>query len=472
MEKEGKLFSNTLLLGLSTALCKTVSFLLLPLYTAALSPAEFGTADIFINTAVLLLPLVSLYAPEAVFRFRAGGERGAFGVGLLFLGVGLAAFALLLPLFGFSRILKPYIGLLFAYVSASVLRSFLAQTLRADGAFGLYALQQVFCALLTALLQYLLLFVFELGIAGYLLGVVLSDATTFLLLLLCLLGRWWEREPITRVLCKKMLKFSLPLIPTASLWWVMAVSDRFFVLRFCGERITGLYAAAGRLPSLLSFIVGVFLEAWHYAWLRCKKEERETLFSRIYGLFLPLLLAGGALISLIARPLVEILLAPDYRGAMEFVPLLVLGAVCGGLSNYLDSVYALFYKTHASLLTALAAAGGNFLLNLALIPSLGGFGAALATALSYILLLMLRLWHVRRYLRFEGRVPLLLSSLSFMLFGAALLGKGYMLPGALFGAVVIAFCAPGGLLALRFFVKRGLIWLKALKKTQKKQEKI
>lgn len=472
MQKQGKLFSHTLILGIGAVVAKTVSFFLLPLYTAAMTPSEFGTADIFVNTAVLLLPLVSLHAPEAVFRFRAGGERGAFGAGLIFVGIGLALFALSLPLFGISALLRPLVGLLFFYVCASVLRSFLAHTLRADGAFGLYALQQVFCALLTALLQYLLLFVWELGVAGYLLGVVLADATTFLLLLLCLLGRWWQKGKITRALCGKMLRFSLPLIPTAALWWVTAVSDRYFVLRFCGERVTGLYAAAGRLPTLLSFVIGVFLEAWHYAWLGATEKGRQGLFARVYDMMLPTLFCGGALLALLSRSMVRVLLAPSYAQAAEFVPLLVLGALCGGLSNYLDSIYSLYMKTRFSLQTALVAAAGNLLLNLLLIPWIGALGAAFSTALSYALLFFLRLWHTRRYLTFERRGGKTALSVFLLLVGGGLLGRDYLLAGSLFCVLTLLLHLKGGWRTVVFLVRRGVVFLKSLKKTSKKQEKI
>ena len=126
----------------------------------------------------------------------------------------------------------------------------------------------------------------------------------------------------------------------------MSVSDRFFILRMQGQSATGLYAAAGRLPALLSFVIGVFLEAWHYAVLRIDAGEHGRMFSRIYRLLLPVLLFGGALLSLLAIPLVRLLLDSDYIAAARFVPLLLFGAVCGGLSNYLDSIPALYRRTH------------------------------------------------------------------------------------------------------------------------------
>ena len=151
VEKEGKLFSNTLLLALASMLSKTITFFMLPLYTAAMAPAQFGVADILVSTAVLLLPLVSLHAPETVFRFRMNGERGALATGTSFLLLGLLVFAACVPLLSLSAVLRPYRFVLYLYVAASLCRSFLAHVLRADGAFGLYALQQVFCTLLTAM---------------------------------------------------------------------------------------------------------------------------------------------------------------------------------------------------------------------------------------------------------------------------------------------------------------------------------
>ena len=92
MAQEGKLFSNTLLLGVSAAVSKALSFLLLPFYTSELSPAAFGVCEILLSTAVLMISLFSLYAPQATFRFWAQRERGAITAGLWMLGGGLLIF--------------------------------------------------------------------------------------------------------------------------------------------------------------------------------------------------------------------------------------------------------------------------------------------------------------------------------------------------------------------------------------------
>ena len=157
MAREGRLFSNTLLLGASAAACKLLSLLLLPLYTDALTPAEFGVVEIFVTTAVLLIPLVTLYAPQAMFRFCTQGELGAAYAGGFLLLSGIAFLLFLIPIAAFFNVSSAYRWFLFFYIFASAMRTWAAQLLRARGAFGLFSLQQCFCTVLTVLLQILFL---------------------------------------------------------------------------------------------------------------------------------------------------------------------------------------------------------------------------------------------------------------------------------------------------------------------------
>lgn len=466
MAREGKLFSNTLLLGATSVLSKAVSFLLLPLYTGALSPAAFGIVDILVSTAVLLIPVISLHAPEAVFRFRVEGEPGVFWAGVTFVGVGLSLLALGMPLFALSKLFAPYMGLLYAYVTASILRSFFAHLLRADGAFSLYALQQLFCAALTTVLQILFLVVLQWGIEGYLLAVILGDGVTFAILLLFLPTHWKDSSP-NLPLCKRMLRYALPLVPTAALWWAISASDRYVLLAFHGEAATGIYAAAGRLPALVSLSVSVFLEAWHYAALRCEKKAQGGLFGRIYALLVPTLILGGVLLSIGAGWGVRFLLAPEYGEAALLVPLLVFGAVCGGLSNFVDSIYSLRYASGASLLTSFLATLANVLLNFLLIPSLAGLGAALATALSFAGLLGLRLWHTRRYLSFQRLALPLGCSLVLFLSASVCYGVGRGGLGMLFALLCPLPLAREICAAAIFLCKRGRAFLHYVEKKKK-----
>ncbi len=472
MEKEGRLFSNTLLLSFASMVSKTITFFMLPLYTAAMDPAEFGVADILVSTALLLLPIVSLHAPEAVFRFRIKGEAGALGAAAIALVMGLVAFALCVPLLSLSAVLRPYLWLLYLYIVASLCRSFLAHVLRADGAFSLYAIQQVFCTLLTVLFQLLFLRIWQRGVSGYLAAVILADALTFATLVPYLLTRLRGEKRPTLPLCKSMLRYSLPMIPGTVLWWVMSVSDRYLVLLYCGEAATGIYAAAGRLPGLVTLAIGVFMEAWHYAALRAEKGSEGALFGRIYALLLPLLLAMGVGVILLARPIVTLFLARGFASAATLVPLLAFGALCGGLSNFLCSIYTLRMRSGAALLTGALPAIVNIVLNLLFVPRLGVIGAALSTALSFALSLAIRLFHTRRLLAFSRYADRLFLSLGILFAVSLMMAFGLYVVGILLAPVSLLPFWRQGIGAIRFVKRRGVAFWQDLKKRGNYRKKV
>ena len=54
MNRYQKLISNTALFGISTFASKFLTFLLTPFYTRVLSSAEYGVADLLVQTGNLL----------------------------------------------------------------------------------------------------------------------------------------------------------------------------------------------------------------------------------------------------------------------------------------------------------------------------------------------------------------------------------------------------------------------------------
>lgn len=420
MKKQGSLLSHTVTLGVAAAVSKAIAFFLMPFYTAYLTPADFGTADILVDTAILLLPFVSLNAPEAVFRFLADSkneeEKNVISSGFLFLIIGFLLLLLALPLSRFLTVLHTHLPYLLAYVTASVLRSFFAHVVRAKGRYLLYAFQQLLCALLTALLQVVFLAVLHLGVVGYLLGVIIADATVAVMLLFFV--KPWRFFSLRALRGKRffaMLAYALPLIPTAVLWWVTSISDRYILLHYYGSESIGLYAAAARIPTVLTFAVGIFLEAWQYTVIRERESGRAELFGRIYDMLLPLSIGAAAFLILLAEPLVSLIYAPEYAGSIPLIPFLTLASLFSALSGFLGSVYTVKLRSLASLLTALCSATLNLVLNFLLIPTHGALGAAFATLVAYFALFSVRLWHSGRYLVFSRHFGKLLISLGFLL---------------------------------------------------------
>ena len=192
MGKYRSLARNTAILSVGTLLSKLVAFFMVRFYTGVLSPAEYGIGDLLITTVSLLMPFVSLGISEGVFRFLPeypGAKKSVFSIGIYTVAAG----SLLL---------------------AACCHCVCEQYVRAEGNTLLYAKQGLMNTLLVVSLNILLLTVFRLGVTGYALSVGTADLLcTLYLVLRRRLWRFLTRRPDRRLL-RKMLRYSIPLIPT------------------------------------------------------------------------------------------------------------------------------------------------------------------------------------------------------------------------------------------------------------------
>ena len=259
------LAANTALISFGTLGSKLMVFFMVRLHTGYMSPADYGTADIITQTANLLVPLVSFGMAEAVFRFAAGrpGERReVFTAGILCTAAGLALLAAFLPLLRRTELIGCHGLLLTVYVAASCLHSMCAQYVRALGDTPGYTLQGLINTALVIGFNILLLAVFRLGMTGYVLSVAAADTGCSLWLIVR--KRLWNELSlhIGKPLFIRLISYSVPLIPTSVFWWITGVSDRYMISGFLGSAANGIYAVSGKIPTMLTILSTVFMDAW------------------------------------------------------------------------------------------------------------------------------------------------------------------------------------------------------------------
>ena len=173
------------------------------------------------------------------------------------------------------------------------------------------------------------------------------------------------------------------------------------VTYFCGESANGLYAAAYKLPTLLSLVSGVFVEAWHFSTVRdATDDEKGDFFGTVYFHFMSVMFMGGAFLVAGAKIFTKLLLADSYYSSWEFVPVLVMATVFSTLVSFLGSVYFLKKKSTSSMLTAMVGALVNIILNFVMIPTHGAMGAAVATLISYLAVFAVRSYDTSLELKF------------------------------------------------------------------------
>ncbi|MDD4716408.1 MAG: oligosaccharide flippase family protein, partial [Oscillospiraceae bacterium] len=102
MNRYKKLASNTVTFAIGIFSSKFLVFLMLPLYTRALSNAEYGEVDLVVQTCNILIPIASAGIMNSVIRFGLDGsanKKGVFSIGLLTCLIGFALLLFAWPVF-------------------------------------------------------------------------------------------------------------------------------------------------------------------------------------------------------------------------------------------------------------------------------------------------------------------------------------------------------------------------------------
>lgn len=401
------LLDNTFLLSLGTFGSKILTFVMVRFYTGVLTPSDYGTADLIMQTANLLLPVVSLGITNGVFRFaldRKEHRKSIFSAGLYTILLGSLILLAAGPLLSRSEDLHEYVELICAYTLASCLHSLCAQYIRAEGKTALFAGQGIFNTALVIWFNILFLQVFRLGVFGYVMSVVVADGIcTGYLVLREKLWKLLVPKPDDSV-TKAMLRYSIPLIPATIFWWITSVSDRYMVTWFLGTEANGLYAVACKIPTILSLLSTIFMEAWQFSAISEATGDREVhirFYSQVWGFFLSAMVLVGSVMIVLCRLEIRVLAARSYYAAWQYVPVLAMAMVFSAFSSFMNSVYVVMEKSHLSLWTAVWGAGANILMNLWMIPRIGIQGAAIATLVSYLMCFGIRAVSARRLIPFR-----------------------------------------------------------------------
>ena len=410
MNKYQKLASNTVIFAIGSFGAKFLSFILMRLYTGCMSTDGYSTADLLYQTVNVLYPILTFSMADAVIRFgmdKGYNQRQVYTVAVTSTLIGLAAFAPFSPVLNLIDMYKDYGFLLYVYCYFSCFRQIASNFVRAKGYVKLFAADGILSTLVIVICNVIFLVALDMGVTGYVLSIIISDAVSIVVLtLIAGLHKYLDITYFSKKLFKEMLKYSAPLIPTYVLWWITSASDRWFVISLCGEETNGIYSAAYKIPSLLMMFTTLFYQAWQMSAIENRNDNGLAKFyTKIYGAYSSLLMIAAAGVIMLVKPLTYLLVDNDpsknFTFAYHYTPILVIAMVFQCLCQFTSSVYNVKKKSMNSLLTSLIAAVVNIILNFLLIPEYGAYGAAIATAAAYAACFVIRIFDVRNLIHFD-----------------------------------------------------------------------
>ena len=429
-ERVGELKKNTFLIAIATIGSRAISFILAPLYSFYLTTEQYGMMDLIATTCSLIGPFICLDIYESTFRFTKDDKFNNKKVITTSLIICLLMMVVCLFALGGYSLIKPLTtSIVICAFSAMIdsLNNTVSQYARGKDEISVFAFSGILSSIAVFGLNILFLIALKMELTGWMISFILSKIIVLLYLIVKL--KLWNDiyfDLFDKKFLKEGLMFSLPLMPSASMWWIMNASDRYILNEYWGIAATGIYAAAIKLPSILSVLESVFYQAWQTTAIDTLQEkERDNFYSNIFLNYFRLLSIGVVGILLILKPLFLTLFAKDYSSGWECAAILVVGVMIHALGGNIGVLYTVFKGTKGALKTSFIGAVVNIILNLIFVPRFGMIAAACTTFISYIFVLGVRWFDIKKYVKINFIIKRELLTVIFILCSFIL----YYVPG-------------------------------------------
>ena len=406
--KHKYLAKNMGLFSISCFLPKLLSFLLVPIYTSYLTTAEYGISDLLSTTVLLLIPVFTLDIQDAVMRFALDDKykkEDVFSVSLriILIGTGLICIGAYI----ISRVTS--LGIEDSYLTYFVLMYFTTAFCNSVSLFcrgidkvNVMVVGGILQTVITLFANIIFLVVLEWGLTGYLLANVIGNV----------LGLFWYffgaklyryiRWSVTKGVLKDMVIFSFPLIFSVIAWWINSASDRYILSWMTGVAVSGLYAVSYKIPSILSTFQNIFYQAWSISAIKeFDKNDSDGFISNTYNMmnFIMVLACSGIMIANI--PLAKILYSKEFFTAWKFVPPLLISVVFNAMALFVGSIFTAVKDTKTLSVSTVIGALVNTVCNFILIYYWEAYGAAVATMLGYVTVLLIRIVILRKHVTLQ-----------------------------------------------------------------------
>lgn len=393
-----KLFRSLFVYVFATFFNQGVSFLLLPVFTYYLTPADYGILSL-INTTISVLTIFIMVGSDSSIRKQFYTLPGADYASFFSSSLVVCAYAFVI-ISAITAITAPWINawlgipvkwfLLTPAISfLSIVPTLLQGQNRVQKKAFAYAVFTNSFTVTNLLLGLLFVAVLQLGYAGRVMSLLLVNLV-FTCIALYLLHK---QNLLTKNIKKNHIRFSLhyglPIIPNLASVLVLAYADRIFITRMVNVNELGIYNVAYTLSSAISVLVGAFTLAYTpflFENLKTGKREDHLKIVRISYLFLAALLLSLLALIMVSDFIYEHFINYRYAKGIKYIFWLGLGTIFFGMYKLVAGFIFYYNKTKYLAFLGIVNIIINVLLNYILIGAYGVIGAAYATAISYFLM--------------------------------------------------------------------------------------
>jgi O-antigen/teichoic acid export membrane protein len=383
--------------ALVTMLTKAVSFVMLPVYTRYLTPANYGAIELIELSFDVLTMVAGARLIGGVFRhyYKATTESDrnaivATGTLLIVAGyaaVGLAAFVGAVPLAHLALGPDPkYVGLVrigALALSSQALASIPPALFRLRGRFRTVVVTQVARLAIQVGLNVLFLVHYRLGPNGIFLSTLIANVTVggvMMAIILRQVGLHYSRQ-----VAAALYRFGAPLIAMQAATFILTFGDRPFLRAVTTLGSVGIYTMAYQFAFAFNVVTSTpFTLVWEPKRFEiATRPDRDAIYARVFVYYNLAALVAALAVAMFVHDFLHLIATPPFFRAADVVPLLLVATMLGGWASSHEIGILMAERTGYLAVANWAAAGVTLVAYALLIPRYAGWGAAFATIIGY-----------------------------------------------------------------------------------------
>ncbi|MBN1348404.1 oligosaccharide flippase family protein [candidate division KSB1 bacterium] len=396
-----RLSKHTIIYGLGDVIIKAIAFILIPLYTEHLTPADYGELSLLQAIEIVLPIILSFGFNSAILKVFHDYEdqfdrQEVVSTALIFILI--IALPICLLLFNsasfFARLIRfnspeaatYYLQLIFISAFFSLFRLTALSVLRAYEQGIHYTVINIIHFTLLVSMNILFVAILKQKVAGIVQSSAITSAVVFLGITTVMIKR--IRLSFSRQKLRELLAFGLPLVPGGLAVWTLTLADRYLLKFLSTTEEVGLYEIGYKFGMMLNMLL---IHPFRTAWLPFMFSiQKDAAAKRIYSVVLTYFLCLAAWlwlgISALGHEAVILFTKPAFYAGYQSISLIALANLFYGVYYTVDVGVLVKGKTTAY--AAITAIGALIDIALAyfLIPDFGMMGAAFAKVLAYAVL--------------------------------------------------------------------------------------
>lgn len=393
-----QLASESAIYGISGVLTKFIAIFLIPIYTRAFTPTEYGKLSV-VNTTIVLLTTFSILGLDSAaskwyWAVESPNEKNRV-ISTWFLCQLAVACVLGLT----AAISANHLSVLFFKTKSESILFILASSILPLSTFTTvftkvmrFRRNPVKTMVFTTVVSFLniiaaisFVLIAKVGIVGFFIATLLATIAGAV-------WAWLELRPMISFdafdfkLLRQMLRFSFPLIPTALGAWAISQSS-IYILNFkSGGSEVGLFYIGNTIASIGGLFMAAFQQAWApFAYSIEKQANAKRFYAVAFFLYAAI---GGTLAflgSLFAKELLMLLTTNSYSASATTISFLIFSYIAAGFISIASLGCNLAMDNRPVAMGVLLGALLSVSLNLILDGRFGKNGAAIAILSAQIL---------------------------------------------------------------------------------------